>query len=330
MNKNISIVIPVYNDWLSLTPLVQRIGHVFSSNDYTGELYIIDDHSSLKSSKFVQECMNIQEQCTSLSRIIQIVLCRNMGHQGAIAIALPYIVTHSDCECVVIMDADGEDKPEDIPHLISAMERAGNDSIIFAKRRRRQENMVFRAMYSLFKFLHFLLTGKQMDIGNFSIVPLPCVDALLSYHELWSHYPATVLKSNLPMIKIPCDKGLRIDGRSKMSITSLILHGFGSLSVFAPIIGIRMLIMATILMCLLCAGIICIFAIRLLTYVDLPGWATYTTGLSAILLLQLLSMSLFFIFLILNGRNPSQHLPKHTFHLFIQDVQILWKTHEDA
>ena len=219
MKGKIAILIPVYNDWSSLPLLIQRMDEVFFNTKNTIELFIIDDFSSLKPSKFIQPCTKKKYQ--NLSCITQLTLCRNMGHQAAIAIGLSHIATHSDYECVVIMDADGEDRPEDIPLLLNSMRGTNNSSIIFASRRNRKENIFFKGMYSIFKKIHLLLTGKLMDIGNFSVIPFSLVNGLTSFSELWIHYPATVIKSKLPMKKISCDRGTRIEGRSKMSFTAI-------------------------------------------------------------------------------------------------------------
>ena len=42
-------------------------------------------------------------------------LRRNVGHQRAIALGLTYLQVEAGCEAVIVMDADGEDRPADVP-----------------------------------------------------------------------------------------------------------------------------------------------------------------------------------------------------------------------
>ena len=163
-----------------------------------------------------------------------------------------------------------------------------------------------------------------MNFGNFSVIPREIAESLISFHELWNHYPATAVNSKLPLVKVPCDRGQRSAGQSKMSVISLLLHGLGSIAVFAPIVGTRMLIVFSEFTLLFFVGILCIFSIKFFTDLAIPGWATYTTGILGLLIFQSLSLSLLFIFFILNSKNPSQPMPKQNYFLFIKGCEKIW------
>ena len=47
----------------------------------------------------------------------------NQGHQRAIALGLYHLHEFTDAEAVVVMDGDGEDRPEDLPELLRAFWR---------------------------------------------------------------------------------------------------------------------------------------------------------------------------------------------------------------
>ncbi len=325
-DPKIAIVIPLYNDWENLPPLLDRIDQSLSGQQSTVSIFIVDDCSTSGAGTFLDNCR--QKDFSHISRIFKIRLSRNMGHQGAIVVGICHVIKKAIADCIVIMDADGEDRPEDIEKLLEKMEKTGRRSLIFARRRKRKEGAWFKTMYSLFKFLHYFLTGHPMDFGNFSVIPAAMAESLISFHEMWNHYPATAVKSKLPLEKVSCDRGRRIDGKSKMSVTALLLHGLGSIAVFAPEVGTRMLLVFTGSTLLFIAGIFCIFGIRFFTELAIPGWATYTTGILGLLIFQSLSLSLLFIFFILNSRNPFQFVPKQNYQLFIDDVHKAWDQHE--
>lgn len=325
-NTNIAIVTPVYNDWDNVYPLIERIDRSLSGRDESVKVFIIDDYSLSGADEFRQNCRH--QAFSNISQISILKLNRNMGHQGAIVIGLCHVVINECADGIVIMDADGEDRPEDIVQLLDMLDQSDHRAMVFARRRKRKEKLWFRTMYSLFKVLHYLLTGHTMDFGNFSAIPGTMAESLISFHELWNHYPATAVKSRMPLLKISCDKGRRIGGDSKMSVTALLLHGLGSIAVFAPVVGTRMLLVFSGFTLLFVAGILCIFGIRFFTALAIPGWATYTTGILGLLIFQSLSLSLLFIFFILNSRNPSQSVPKQNYQLFIEDIQKAWSRDE--
>jgi glycosyltransferase involved in cell wall biosynthesis len=169
-DMKIAILIPVYNDWQSLFAVIQRIDNVFDNNKALINIYVIDDYSSIKSYEF--EEVLFDKKLTNINQITQISLNRNLGHQGAIAIGICHIVNRTQNDCVVIMDADGEDQPEDIHQLLKMMEKTNSTSAIFARRRRRSEGLFFRTMYFLFKIFNYLHILEELWIlGIFQSYP---------------------------------------------------------------------------------------------------------------------------------------------------------------
>jgi polyisoprenyl-phosphate glycosyltransferase len=63
------------------------------------------------------------------------------------------------------MDADGEDRPEDIPRLIQELNRSPHPVAVFAERGRRIEGVKFKMFYMCYRLLHFLLTGRGIRVG---------------------------------------------------------------------------------------------------------------------------------------------------------------------
>ena len=192
------------------------------------------------------------------------------------------------------MDSDGEDRPEDIARLLAA---ATGLCAVFASRMRRSESWVFRFFYLVYRGLHWVLTGVPVRVGNFSLLPFLALDSLVVSADLWNHYAAAVFRTNLPRITVPCARGPRIHGRSKMNFISLVVHGISALSVFADVISARFLSLAGAAI-LLCLAAMAIF-----------GRARFLTGLILVLLIQLVTLALGFCFLIISGRSQNLFLP---------------------
>ena len=155
----IKILIPLYNDWDALDLLLLEIKksvpvELFSKLSFV----IVDDCSSIP--------CDIQRFSGYNLSIIR--LWRNVSHQKAIALGVSYLTQETDFEKVIVMDSDGEDKPSDIQRLCDASIEEP-DKIIFAKRTKRSEGLVFRMGYSIYKLLFGLLTGKvnrQPPVSN--------------------------------------------------------------------------------------------------------------------------------------------------------------------
>jgi hypothetical protein len=147
--------------------------------------------------------------------------------------------------------------------------------------------------------------------------------------ESWNHYAAAVLKARIPYQEIDTIRGTRLSGRSKMNFVSLIIHGLSSISVYSEVVGVRLLV-ATFLLTMISLFLIgIVVSIRLLTNLAIPGWATYVSAFLILILLQSITLSLFFSFIVLNARDNATFIPQRDYHYFIADkYQIYPKTNE--
>lgn len=257
-------------------------------------------------------------------------LRRNLGHQRAIAIGLAFIEAGLPCEAVVIMDGDGEDSPSDVPRLIERLDREGGSRIVFAERSKRTEGLLFTAFYYLYRALHWLLTGVDVRVGNFSVVARPMLRRLVAVSDLWNHYAASVFASRLPYATVPTVRGHRYHGRSRMNFVGLIVHGLSAISVYRDRVLVRLLIAGILLLLVSLAGLVATVLIRLMTYWAIPGWATYSCGLLALIMLQSCSTTLVLIFLMLGARESLGFLPSRDYSYFVVDFQVVAEKAEDV
>jgi hypothetical protein len=299
---------PVYNDWPVVPRLLERLDAALDAGQLGAEVVLADDGSSPPPERNLLAGARFR----AIASVSVLRLGRNMGHQRAIAIGLAHISTKRTCRAVVVMDADGEDPPEEVPRLVAAR-ASGRPSIVFAARAGRSEGPLFRVFYWLYRATHRLLTGSGISFGNFSVVPAELLPNVVLLAELWNHYPSAVVKARLPFVTVPVRRGPRLGGESRMSLTGLILHGLGALSVHGDVIGVRAL-MATLGAIGLClAGIGTVVGIRFLTDLAIPGWASAVVGLLVAILMQAVLLSLVFVFVTLNSRNYSAVIPRRDY-----------------
>jgi glycosyltransferase involved in cell wall biosynthesis len=311
----LSVLMPVRDDWSSAAELIRRLEKIFSSEAVAAEIILVDDAS-------LQRCERDDFQIdSSFVRVIRILrLRRNLGHQRAIAIGLVHVQQTSNCDAVIVMDADGEDTAEGVSQLLRAYRESRGRLAVFAERSRRSESLVFRFFYHLYKIVHRSLTGISVRVGNFSILPAPYLNTLVVMSELWNHYAAAVFRSNLPFTMIPIPRGARIAGSSRMNFVALVSHGLSAISVFGDVVGARLLIGSLAGSLLAGLGIVVVGAIRFFTDWALPGWATYATGTLAIIMIQLIAIAASFTFFVLSNRTNLGFVPLRDYSLFVEDA----------
>lgn len=311
-DNRLIILMPVYNDWKAVGMLCQKIDQVLAAHNLSAAVIAIDDGSTVTHDQPLGP-----GPLLALQRVEVLELRRNLGHQRAICVGLCHVHAQGLSLPLVIMDSDGEDAPEDIPRLLERYRAEHGRKVVFAARAKRSEGLVFRLGYLLFRLVHLLLTGRAVRVGNFSILPPSAVASLVTSPDLWSHYAAAVFSSRIPSCSLPTQRAKRLDGSSRMNFVALVVHGLVAISVFSDVVGVRLLLACMGLGLLTLSGIAAVVSVRLCTSLAIPGWATYSVGLLALLLLQSMLLAACFSFLILSGRNRAAFLPSRDYVHFL-------------
>ncbi|MBS1855961.1 MAG: glycosyltransferase [Acidobacteria bacterium] len=311
------ILMPVYRDWQSAGVLCGRLDERLGSlTGVQARILLVDDASPDGLDKWNGT------NYAAIESLDVLRLRRNLGHQRAIAVGLCYIEEHMKCDAVLVMDADGEDRPEDAARLIERAEEH-RECVFFAARRRRQEKALFQFGYLLFRWLHRILTGVSVRVGNFSVVPMGVVRRLVCMPELWNHFAGAVYKSKAHFELIPMDRGKRLFGSSHMDLTALVAHGIAGIATFHEIVATRILLTNTIGLVLLTAVLGTVAVLRLAKNLSIPGWAIYLSGFVLVWVIQLLGISFSLVFTLISNRTSMPFVPKRDYELFVDGFDRL-------
>lgn len=313
MAEQVVILTPVFNDGESLNILLHELAvslKVFGDSKFS--VLVVDDGSS--------DNLNIKAPAPFSLQILH--LQRNIGHQKAIAIGLAYIKENLPCDKVLVMDSDGEDRPEDAVALLHKSANNG-DKIIFAHRKSRQEGKGFRFFYRLYKFAFRILTGEKIAFGNFLLLPKTQLDKAVYYSEIWNHIAGGIIKTGLHYTSIHTDRGKRYAGKSKMNFHSLLIHGLGAIAVFIEIIASRLLIFSLVLIGISLLAILALVGIRSFTDLAIPGWTSTVVSAMLIILLQSFLLSLFTIFLYLSSQSQRKFIPARHYKDYTGTVETI-------
>jgi hypothetical protein len=208
--------------------------------------------------------------------------------------------------------------------LLEKLDREGGRSVVFAERRRRSESLLFRMGYAAYRLMHYALTGRRVRFGNFSAIPARRLDSLVVMAEMWNHYAAAVVKSRLPYCTIPTQRASRLHGASSMRAVDLVVHGLSAISVHGDVVGVRLLFGVMLLIALVLMTSATAVAVRFLTPLAIPGWATTVVGISLVLLVQALLLAAFLSVLILGGRQSTSFVPLRDYTYFIAGTRRLY------
>jgi len=180
----------------------------------------------------------------------------NLGHQRAIVHALRRLVDRVDDDDVVVtMDSDGEDQPSDVPRLLEAISDEGT-ALALARRTQRSESIPFRIMYIVYRLVFRLLTGTTVRSGNFAVQRGDSLKATIGHPTFDLCYSSSLLALRRPTAMVPCARGNRFAGTSRMNAQSLMAHGVRMLLPFAERIAVRAMVLASFAGALLVALLI--------------------------------------------------------------------------
>jgi len=232
--KKFIILIPLYNDWKSVSKLLQEIDMQIINWDSDVSVILVNDSST-------EERSGLNSNFKKIKKIKILNMKENRVHQRCIAAGLKYICKNEDFDRVIVMDADGEDRPEELNDFYKKAYEHPNTTIT-GNRFKRSEGIIFRLMYEIHKILTLIFTGKLIKFGNFTCLPKTHVEQLIQKDYLWNSYSSSVIATIKDRKSIGSIRGLRYVLPSKMNFIALIFHSLAIISVFRNIVVFRAIV----------------------------------------------------------------------------------------
>ncbi len=208
--RDLSLVIPVYNEVDNLQRLVEEIHKALDDSGYDYEILLINDGSSDGSSVLMAELQIVDP------RIVAINFRRNYGQTAAFAAGFEY----ARGDIIVTLDADLQNPPSDIPRLLEKMEE-GYD-VVNGWRENRQDGYFLRLLPS--KIANGLIarsTGVKLRDRGCSLRAFRkyVVVDLHLYGEMHRFIPELVNNAGYSMAEVPVSHRAREAGESKYGLS---------------------------------------------------------------------------------------------------------------
>ena len=227
----IKILIPVYNDWQSVSKLISEIDNLAKNINHEISIIVVNDASTHDRDPNNNELNNLNSV-----KILNIKI--NQGHARCIATGLKFIFEKEEFDYVIPMDGDGEDRPEEINEFINKINNQDPRPII-GERVKRSENSLFKTCYQIHKLITLVFTGQSIKFGNFTCLPKTTVEKMVNEKATWNSFSGSLRKLEKDLISIPSTRGTRYFGPSKMNFSSLVRHSLSIISVFRKTVLIR-------------------------------------------------------------------------------------------
>lgn len=200
--KEISVVVPIYNEEENAAQLHREIVEVCRAEGYTFEVIFVDDGSSDGTKKLL----------CGLSPLRAVYLRRNFGQTAAMDAG----IKHARYPLIVTMDGDRQNDPADIPRLVQAQEQTGKD-IISGWRRKRKDPLGKRIFSRGAHMLRRMLIHDGIhDSGcSLKIYRTECFQGISLYGEMHRFIPAVLKIKGFSIGEIEVNHRPRTAGKTK-------------------------------------------------------------------------------------------------------------------
>jgi len=218
--KMISIIIPFHNEEENLPLLYSRLKEVLSQLKEDHEIIFIDDGSDDKS---IAELKNKNGH-------IKLVSHRKRFGKGR---ALVSGFSVSSGKIIVLMDADLQDDPKEIPRFLSKINQ-GYD-LVNGWRKQRNDPISKTLPSSIFNFffLKLLFRSKFHDINcGFKALRREVLDQIPLYGDNYRFIPLIAEKGGFKTTEIPIHHHPRIYGKSKYGFFRMLFGFFDMIATY--------------------------------------------------------------------------------------------------
>jgi glycosyltransferase involved in cell wall biosynthesis len=209
-SKDLSIVVPVYNEVENVRPLLNEITAALANQPLDYEVIFVDDGSSDGSLELMREL------AVENGRVVVIRFRRNFGQTAAFAAGFD----HAQGRYILTMDADRQNDPADIPQLIAKLNE-GYD-VVNGWRQNRQDAYLMRKFPS--KIANRLI-AKASDVHlhdrgcSLRLFRAEVTRELHLYGEMHRFIPEMVSFAGFSMAEVPVNHRARTAGESKYGIS---------------------------------------------------------------------------------------------------------------
>jgi dolichol-phosphate mannosyltransferase len=219
---DLSVVIPVYNEEENLPVLWPELRGVLDGLAQTYEVVFVDDGSRDRSAEIIREFRDVDP------RVRLVRLKENAGETAATDAGFKA----SRGRCVVVMDADLQNDPHDIPNMLHELEHW--DAVTgWRVKRGDGDSLVRRASSRVANRVRNWLSDETIqDSGcTFRAFRRECLRDLVLYRGFHRFVPTLLKMHGYRVLEVPVNHRARRFGQSKYGVMNRVFVAFADLLV---------------------------------------------------------------------------------------------------
>jgi glycosyltransferase involved in cell wall biosynthesis len=201
----ITVLLPALNEAPNLVEVVPRTLQVLQSLTPLYEVVVVDDGSHDGTADAMAELG------TRYPELRLLRLRRNYGKSAALQAGFD----HARGEVIVLMDADGQDQPEEIPKLLEALD--GGLDLATGRRAERSDRFIKRHTSRLYNRVTAAVTGVSGQDFNSGLKAMKreVMSPLVLYGELHRYIPVLAQWAGFRVGEVDVTHAARLHGSSK-------------------------------------------------------------------------------------------------------------------
>lgn len=279
----LSIVIAVYNEQEVLSELDRRLTAALRAIGKSYEIILVDDGSRDDSLAIL---LDLRDRDPAHIRVLSFT--RNFGHH----IALTAGLDQAQGSVIIMMDADLQDQPEEIPKLLAKLDEGYY--VVWGERETRQFKWYKNFSSKLFLWLMNSVARSEvvLDSSIFRAMRREVADDLHQMREKARYLPGLVRWTGYKQTSVPVVHGKRFAGQTKYSLWRLIKLALATATSFsaaplqlATVSGMGMAALAVLV-------VIYILIRKILGAYPVPGYASVMVAIFFFAALQLIVIGL--------------------------------------
>lgn len=214
--RDISIVIPIYNEAENIEPMVREIQAAFQGRAESYEVIFVDDASNDGSPAV------LRRQALETDVVFCLRHRRNFGQSAAVATGFRAVRG----EWIGTLDGDGQNDPADLPRMLDEARRLGVDCVT-GVRAKRQDNFIRKLSSRIANGFRNWATGDRVsDSGcGVRVVRAACVGELPVFNGLHRFMPTLLRAKGYTVTELPVNHRPRLRGVSKYGVHNRLWRG---------------------------------------------------------------------------------------------------------
>jgi dolichol-phosphate mannosyltransferase len=202
---SICAVLPSFNEAENLPSVVGELADILDGRFARWQILVVDDGSTDNTSAVLGELQQEQPGLQSIK------LRRNSGKSDALQAAFSRV----DADLILLMDADGQDDPTQLPAMLAEID-AGAD-LVTGRRQIRRDRFAKRTTSRLFNWTSSRLSGVPGSDFNsgFKLLRKEVAQSVRLYGELHRYIPVLAAWAGFRIAEVDVNHRARLGGTSK-------------------------------------------------------------------------------------------------------------------